>query len=229
MAEIKSITPTLLNVYLLCPKQYDEKYNKKSVKYEESEAAEFGKMIHSAAEQTLLTGEPLVTDAVPLMQASVETLEKIKGDSRYTLHVEKELAITKGMKVTSWWGRDVWMKAKLDVLVEDHELKRNVIIDWKTGKVKPDRMQVLITSLCATVHTKYTQNDCAWVFVKHNQIIPESVDLRSMSAMDDLMRNVKAYETACRDDHFPATPNFLCRSWCGVMNCPHNGKNKWGS
>lgn len=226
MAKILPITPSLLNVYLLCPKQYDEKYNKKSIKYVQSEQALFGDSVHKSTEAALKDGQPLNTDALPLMEGPVAALANIKDNPRYTLHVEQRLAITKDMKTTTWWAADAWMRAQLDAHIEDHEQKRNIIIDWKTGKVKPDKMQVLITSLCATVHTKYTQNDCAWVFVKHNQILAETVDLRSMSAMDDLLRNAKAYETACRDDHFPATPNFLCRSWCGVMDCPHNGKNK---
>lgn len=225
MARILPITPTLLAAYKTCPLKYKGKYITKEEVFVPNEAADFGNSVHSSVEESLKLGTPLNKDASPLMQDCVDYLKWLGTQPGFELHIEKELAITRDLGVTTWKAKDVWMRGKADVFIIDHNTQRNIIIDWKTGKVKDDPMQAQVLSLCATVTTKYVDNVCAWAFVKYKQILTPHVHLGSMAPVATLLADATAYENACKNDAFPPTPNGLCGKWCGVLSCPYNGKN----
>jgi CRISPR/Cas system-associated exonuclease Cas4 (RecB family) len=52
------------------------------------------------------------------------------------LQPQQDLALTKLWTPTSWFGKDAWLRIKMDVFYDD--LKTNVrkIIDYKTGKIR---------------------------------------------------------------------------------------------
>jgi hypothetical protein len=58
------ITPSLLNVFLTCPRQYQAKYITKEVVFQQNEAAKQGDIVHKRVEAALKKGTPL-TPGVP--------------------------------------------------------------------------------------------------------------------------------------------------------------------
>lgn len=63
MATPLPITPSLLNTFLTCPRQYEAKYITKEVVFQQNDAARYGDMVHKSVEDTLKSGAALVPDA----------------------------------------------------------------------------------------------------------------------------------------------------------------------
>ncbi|UIU63900.1 hypothetical protein H6S30_26580 (plasmid) [Escherichia coli] len=122
-------------------------------------------------------------------------------------------------------GMAPWQRGIADVFFIDHTNKLNIVVDWKTGKLKDDRTQQHILSLCASRKTGYSKTLCMWVFVKEEDLITHVLNLEGLDPIAVHLQNVKAYEEACANNHFPAIRNGLCGKWCDVLSCVHNGKN----
>lgn len=229
MAQILPVTPSLLNTFLTCPKQYEAKYITKKVVFEPTEAAAYGDRVHKSVEDTLVNGAALLPEA-EYMSPLVKFCRELAAREGVTMEVEKSLAITKDLAPCGWWGprrgKSAWMRGKADVFFRDDVNKRNIIIDWKTGKVKDDRTQSDILATCATRYTGYTKNICIWAFVTKDDAVITNVDLINLLPVQDTLQAVARYEQACINNHFPATRNGLCGNWCDVISCEHNGKAK---
>lgn len=234
MAAILPITPTLLSTFLTCPRQYKAKYITKEVVFTANEATLFGRRLHESVENTLKHQAALTPEAA-FMQPYVNWCFKKAAQPGVEMLVETRLAITGAYEPCEWggWpangstvGRKVWQRLQVDVLFIDHTNKMNIIVDWKTGKPRPDHTQKDIACICATRKTGYTKNVCMWMHVKHGEQIVEAVDLVSLKPVEAHLENIKRYEAACLADNFEPTKNGLCGQWCDVIACPHNGKNR---
>ena len=229
MAKQLPISPTLLNTFLTCPRQYEAKYITKEVVFQQSEAAAYGDRIHKAVEAALTLNAALPPEAA-YMQPLVDWCRTLAAKDGVEMMVEEALAITSDLQPCGWWGdksrkAPAWQRGKADVFFVDHINKVNIIVDWKTGKVKDDKTQSHLLSLCATKRTGYSKSVCLWVFCTKDELVAEDVDLLDLTPISTHMANVRAYEKACRDHEFPALRNGLCRQWCDVHSCIHNGKN----
>lgn len=221
MANILPITPTLLNTFKTCPRQYQAKYITKEVTYTPNEAAEYGTRIHSAVEATLKNGVPLTKEAAYMQPLVDWVLSEVAAGKE--LHVEKYLARNSQRKACAWKDPDVKLRGVADVLLVDHVNKRNIIIDWKSGKPKADNTQAYLLSECAWAFTGYRDCLCLWAYVNYGELIKEEVIADYSTTA--LFRDIGRYEIACQNNDFPTKKNGLCKAWCDVVTCPHNGKN----
>lgn len=228
MATPLPITPSLLNTFLLCPRQYEAKYITKEVQFVQSEAAAYGDRIHKSVEAALKLNAALTPEA-SFMQPLVNWCRMLASQEGVEMYVEEKLAVTRGLQPCGWFGpsktEKAWQRGMADVFFVDHKNKMNIVVDWKTGKAKDDKTQSHILSLCASKRTGYTKTLCMWVFVKANDIYKETLDLIDLMPVSTLLANVKAYENACARNEFPALRNGLCNNWCDVVSCIHNGKH----
>ncbi|EIO6575269.1 PD-(D/E)XK nuclease family protein [Escherichia coli] len=221
------ITPSLLNTFLTCPRQYEAKYITKEVVFQQTEAAAYGDRIHKAVESVLKHGAALTPEA-EFMQPLVDWCRSMAARPGTEMFVEEKLAVTHALAPCSWRGDKgmaPWQRGIADVFFIDHTNKLNIVVDWKTGKLKDDRTQQHILSLCASRKTGYSKTLCMWVFVKEEDLITHVLNLEGLDPIAVHLQNVKAYEEACANNHFPAIRNGLCGKWCDVLSCVHNGKN----
>lgn len=227
MATPLPITPSLLNVFLTCPRQYYAKYITKEVVFQQTDAAAFGILVHESVERTLKEGAALVPDA-EFMQPMIDWCYTMAARPGTTMYVEHKMAITRNFEPTAWGARapkKAWLRGIADVFFKDDVNQMNINVDWKTGKPKHDHTQAHILSLCAKHNTGYSKTLNLWVHVKHGQLMMESFDLVDLSPVQGMLLDVARYEKACAEDQFPAIRNGLCSKWCDVLSCPHNGKN----
>lgn len=228
MAQVKPITPTLLDTYLTCPRQYMAKYVTREVVFKQNAAAAKGDRIHKSVEDTLKNKAPL-TEEASFMQPLVDWCFNLASNPNIEMFVERTLAIDKNLNPMALpegfkpWEYDIYMYAKADVFFVDHELGRNIIVDWKTGKPKDAHTQSRILSLTATKSTGYTSNKCLWVHCCHNELREEHIELVELTPLNVLFENIRRYETACVSNSFPAIRNGLCNKYCDVVKCEHNG------
>lgn len=226
MAQILPITPTLLNTYLTCPRQYEAKYITKEVVFKQNEAGLYGQMVHESVENALKSGAALVPDA-EFMAPLVNWCWQMAQKPGIEMFVEHKLCITRNFEPTTWGSKTkpAWLRGVADVFFVDHTNRLNIIVDWKTGKPKVDSTQARILSLCAKHTTGYEKQLCLWAHVKHDELITDAMNLTTLDPVQPMLQDVARYETACRNNAFPANRNGLCNAWCDVLTCPHNGKN----
>lgn len=223
MAQILPITPSLINTFKTCPLQYKAKYITKEVVFQQNEAAAYGDRIHKAVEAALKHNAALTPEA-SYMQPLVNWVKAYAAMPGVDMFVEERMGVTHVDQPCGWRDKNVRYRGIMDVFLIDHNKHLNVNIDWKTGKPKDDQTQANILSMCATRRTGYVNNLNMWVFANHDKIIHNKVKLDSLIPVQNTLADFTAYERACRNDEFPATPNGLCGKWCDVMSCQYNGR-----
>lgn len=177
-------------------------------------------------------------DIKPIPEAHQESL---KGwPEQYTtmrakgalVATEMDLAITAQFTPTGWFDPNVWYRAKVDVAVvsQGGEGRVGVAVDWKTGKVVEDTPQLQMTALVMFAHfPKLDVVESRFVWLKYDEQTQERIKRENaVRVWNNIAPRVRplqaAYATHDPSQGFPAKPGYLCRKWCPVKTCPHNGK-----
>lgn len=194
----------------------------KKVSEPPSEAINWGKVVHKAFENRLGKGTPL-PESMKKWEHHAAKFDNFRG----TLKVEHQIALTRDLKSTSWFGKDVWVRMVLDVFAKAKTIAG--AIDWKTGKnVKEDSAQLELFAL-AVFHTEpeVDKVKTSFVWLPHDKTT-DAVYTRDQvpDLWNSFMPRVTRYEKAFTTDSWPKNPNGLCRSWCpvGKHNCEHCGR-----
>lgn len=113
-----------LNQFQNCPRSYELTRVTKEVKQVESAAMRHGTIQHEHLEYRVSKNKPL-----PPELEWVESSFKMLEDSGAELIAEQSVGLTKGLSVTGFFAKDVWVRGKLDLLARFPE--KSVVCDWK--------------------------------------------------------------------------------------------------
>nr|DAD83096.1 MAG TPA: PD-(D/E)XK nuclease superfamily protein [Podoviridae sp. ctlpi2] len=218
---IPPISPTALQTFVLCPRQYQAKYITKEVKFEPSKHAEFGDLLHKSIEMYLKKGTPLPALLAPLQPA----LDKIRSKPVFLHGAEVKLAVDKEGRNCDWFDKAAYQRCIVDAIVSDVEGKHIVCIDWKTGKHRPAPIQHDIIKRCVSASFRQAFS-VTTLFI---YLFSGSADRQRHTpgdALPALDRHMNDLQAAYAAKKFDPTPNGLCKNWCDVVACPHNGKYK---
>jgi len=173
-----------------------------------SKPLERGQEVHTKAEK-YSTGElkkrPKELD---LFKEEFKALRRIKKK----LNVEQELAITDSWDPCDWFASDTWLRAKLDCSYNDDVAQ--VIIDYKTGKVRPENVDQLDlyapVAFCHAPDHINVIHASLWYLdwgeeVARSYTRGEALKLRT--------KWVKRSKKMLSDTAFKPTPGNACR-WC---------------
>ena len=208
-----------LKEYENCPQRYYLTRLLKDVKDQGGEASKYGERVHKQLEDRLKEKTPLPSETAnkePLC-AAVEGLAK-PGDQ---LLVEKELVLNESLQPTGWWDPDAWLRSKLDVLI----LKQDsaIVVDWKTGKRRPDFFQMQMFAAQVFKHYKNVQvvkTSLVWLPVA--QMDTESYNRVDMHTIWGAVETkITRIEQSVEHDNWPARPSGLCNY------CPAKSSCKW--
>jgi hypothetical protein len=210
-----------LETFEQCPKKYYHLKIAKDVKDSQSSFGTYGLDGHKHFENRLISGKKLPMDFAH-HEPVLAVLDNAAGEGL----PEQKLAITKEFKPTGWFDADVWLRAVIDYVKIDNNLA--VIVDHKFGKLKDNFDQV---HLCAAVFSCYEPRvntfDTAYYWAKEKKLT------RSMISIEDIPRvwakflpKFQRIEAAAKTTDFPAKKNGLCKNYCPVFSCVHNGRNK---
>ena len=201
-------------MYENCPKRYEYQRITKEVVDTGSEATKFGERIHADLENRLLHGAALPQESSKHEQVCT-TLQQLTQNS--TLLAEQKLCLTENLTPTGWWESDAWLRSILDVLI----LKENlaIVIDWKTGKRRPDFMQLQLFALQVFKHyPKIKKVKTSFVWLKEGTIDSEVYSSDKTSLMwADLLARIERINQSYIKGNFPARPSGLC-AWCPAKN-----------
>jgi len=208
-----------LKNYETCPKRSWHLDVAKDIKEEESEHIQYGTAVHQALAKAV-SGAEALSAPFKQFQPLVDKLTRSEG----TILVEQQLAITKELNPTEWFSKTAWFRGIADVIKMNGPVA--LVIDYKTGRVVEDGVQLALMAQCVFAHHPEIQKirtEFWW--------LKEDAETRADFTRDDmvgvwagLLPRVKILEDAYTTTKFPPKPGSLCRRWCPVSSCPHHGQ-----
>ena len=197
-----------LKMFDQCPKKYYHLRIARDVQDKGSEASIYGERVHKSFEDRLRDGVALPDD-LKKHESKCVAIEALGG----TLTPEKELCLTKDFVAAGWWDEDVYLRSKLDVFVEKDD--KAVILDWKTGKRKPDFFQLELSAM--QTFMQYPRVDdirTGFVWLR-DDIIDQRKFVRedTEDMVDRFQEKVERVDEANSLGVWQAKPGPLCE-WC---------------
>ncbi len=208
-----------LKNFEVCPKRHYEIDIAKTVAEAPSEALAWGNEVHKRLAQAC-TGATALPPEMVEYQHWVDRVQRGPGK----LLVEQKYAITKDFAPTTYFAKDVWYRGIGDVVRIDGPVA--LVLDWKTGKILEDSVQLMLMAQCILSHypdVKMVRSEFVWL--KDDCTSPE-VFSRANVAEEwiDLLPRVRNLELADANQSYPPKPGRLCKNWCPVSSCPYHGK-----
>lgn len=211
-----------LSLFQQCPKKYYHLRIAKDVKEPETEHILYGKQLHEAAEFYIGKGTPLPPQ-FGFIQPHLDRLKAL-GDTHLC---EYKMGLTRDLSPCGFFDKDVWWRGVADLIVINGDMA--YVIDYKTGKSSryADTKQIEIMSLALFKHFPEVKRvKAGLLFVVANDFVRAEYDTSAPETYwVKWLNEVGALEAAYKNNVWNAKPNFSCRQYCAVIECPHNGKN----
>lgn len=208
-----------LKNYETCPKRHWHVDVAKDIKEEESEHITYGNAVHKALADAI-SGKNSLPKPFSHLQPWVDKITRTDG----VILVEQQLAVTKDLNRTEWFGKDAWYRGIADVIKIVGPVA--VVLDWKTGKIQEDGVQLALMAQCVFAHhpsIEKIRTEFIW--------LKEDATTRADFTRDDMVKvwagllpRVTTLENAYTGANFPPKPGYLCRRFCPVTSCPHHGE-----
>ena len=228
-------SPTSVNTFNTCPKQYQAKYITKEVVFQPTVATERGTRWHKQLEDRLRDKLDLPEETAHF-EHLIRRIELMKGEKL----PETKLAIDDKFRPCEYSNR--WYGGTADVIVIYHEECKAVIFDYKTGKTKDSddfRKQLTTYALMAFMaYPHIKQIKVCYIFLDQMEYSPiiggkkgltfTRKDIDEMKS--DLAFNIEKIARATERNEWLPNPGGLCRPnkpavnggqpWCQVKSCP---------
>lgn len=219
---------TALNDFETCPLSFAEKRYFKRVKVTESEEMRWGKEVHKAYED-YAKGLPIPAAERKIPELGYKVVDSLRRFGG-TLMAEQQIAINRQFKPTEWFGKDAWGRGIVDAAAMNDD--KVLICDYKTGKKKHDETQLRIFCLFfALMYPHLQEFDAKFAWLKEpnpkDAITGLQKPLRRADlkpVLEEVITRVARMEAAWDAAVFQARTSGLCKRWCDVMTCVHNGK-----
>ncbi len=214
-----------IKLFGTCPRKYEAERITKEVKFTDNEATLYGTAVHLAAEEFIKDDKP-IPPQYDYIRPVLEKLKALPGEKH--CEIKFGIAMRDGqMEACDFFAPDVWFRGVADLLILNGDEAR--IIDYKTSKNTKyaDTKQLALMAAC--VFLNYPQVKvvrAGLLFVVCKAFIKETYTFDDrfkvfVTLSTLLNRRENAYESGV----FNATPNGLCKKWCEVLSCPHNGRH----
>jgi len=193
-----------------CPKRYHALRVAKTHKQDDTaEYLTWGNSVHKHLEDRVNIKTPL-PDFLADMEPIIAALE-----SRGRLMIaELEFAFRKDWTPCGYWDPDCWTRGKIDIVclgsVEAD------ILDWKTGKRRPDFGQLEYYAICLYI-LGYKSINAYFAWTKTKEFDSTYIDENILRHAKQLFTDKAArLERAFETDEWPAKTSVLC-AYCPVV------------
>lgn len=198
---------TSLQTWMDCPRLFKAKYIDKVLPFVPNAATERGNRIHDTLEKAVGTGIAPPKEEIWTPPGLISALHRAGAVAEF------QMALDAAGRVTDYFATDAVLRGKMDVYLPSSD--RVVILDWKTGKVRPKKLQADVYTAMAEglVGTK-ADIMFRYVYLDHEKVVP--LDRQdAQPRIFDLIEQVEA------DQDFLPTPGWLCR-YCEYRACRFN-------
>lgn len=210
-----------LKNFEVCPLKHNEVDNLKRFKEGESEFLQWGDEVHKSASAYVSKKTPLPI-GMPVLQSWLDKLATVAYDK---VLVEQKLAITKDFQPCGYFDKGVWFRTIIDWLGITGPVA--LALDWKTGKLLEDPQQLALSAAVCFAHIPSLHRiRTEFIWLKEGPGVSTREDF-SRGSMVEMWRSIwpriEALEHAYNTGEYPAKPGGLCKRWCPVTSCEHNG------
>lgn len=211
-----------LTAFETCPHRYYETKITKSIQEPQNEASIWGNRVHKALELRIAHNSRLPDEMQMFEPIAARVAAARTSDRR--LGCEQKLALSADLRQVSWFDKSVWVRGIIDFSIETPTGKM-FIGDWKTGKKTPDSAQLRLTaamSFAVKPWIKEIVNTFIWL--KTDETTTEKFTREDIpSIWAEFAPRVGRLDEAVALNKFPKRPSGLCRKYCPVTTCEHNG------
>ena len=203
-----------IKMYENCPKRYYHQRIRKEVQDKGSDATIYGERIHEALEHRLESKVDLPKESEGY-EVLCRGIEKTARGG--TLLVEQKLTLSEDLTPTGWWDGDAWVRSILDVLVLRNDTA--VVMDWKTGKRRPDFTQLELFALQVFSHfPDIDKVKSSFLWLKDMQMDSKIYYRDELGSMwGKLLQRISRIEQSLAHDKWPPKPSGLC-NYCPAKN-----------
>jgi hypothetical protein len=203
-----------------CPKQFYHTNVLKEFPFQDTTATIYGKEFHTACELFIRDGKALPPQ-FHFMKPTMELLAAMPGDK----HCELKMGLTADLEPCDFFAKDVWFRGIADLIVIDGETARYV--DYKTGKSSKyaDTGQLQLMALAVFKHFPQVKKvKGALLFTIANDMVKQDYSVTDEGVLwKPWVQKYAALEKAFETGVWNPRPSGLCKKYCPVTECPHNG------
>jgi hypothetical protein len=203
-----------------CPKQFYHTNVLKEFPFQDTTATLYGKEFHTACEEYIRDGKPLPPQ-FSFMEETMQRLAAMPGEK----HCELKMGLTADLEPCDFFAKDVWFRGIADLIVIDGETARYV--DYKTGKSSKyaDTGQLQLMALAVFKHFPQVKKvKGALLFTIANDMVKQDYSVTDEGVLwKPWVQKYAALEKAFETGVWNPRPSGLCKKYCPVTECPHNG------
>jgi hypothetical protein len=210
-----------VKAFQTCPRQYLHKYVLKDIPYVQSEEAKFGDAVHEAIENLIKKQTP-IPDKFKQFIPQIEPVLRWPG----VKYAERKMALDSNMQPCDYYSPEYFVRGKADFMTIDGAKAR--CLDWKTGgnlKYAEVKQNELMALMIFKLHPEVEVVSTGLVFLMLDRVVPATFWRKDEKAMWlRWMYEVERIKEAKKRNNFGPNPSGLCKKWCDVLSCEHNGK-----
>lgn len=200
-----------LTAFETCPRRYQLTRVTKESHERQHEASIWGNKVHKHLEDYANGKNQLPKD----LQKYAKYVDKIFTYEGKRI-VESRMAIDNNFKPTKWMAKNVWCRGIIDIGVVGS--KKAYLLDWKTGKHKPNSDQLMLFAALAFAYYPWIEKVvCGFIWLKDSKFDKEIYTREQIQEIwSEFLPRVDRLEIAFNEDKWQAKPSGLCRNWCPV-------------
>ena len=207
-----------LTLFETCPKKYYHLRIAKDVKDKGGAASHYGEDGHKHFENRLVRGTPLPLDLIH----HEKVLKKLAAAPGQGLG-EQKLALNKDFEPTGFFDTDVWVRGIVDYTKLNPP--NMLIVDHKFGKIKDGFDQLeLMAAMLMSYKPDIDKATCMYYWAKDKKITSTVIVRDNLPEIwARFLPRVERIQFALDNSEFEARRNGLCKNYCPVKKCVHNG------
>lgn len=215
-----------IKLYEQCPRKFWHLRVIKDVVEPEGEQAKYGTWVHAAFEEHVKNGVPL-PETLKVWESPLSKFLRLEVECEKELVLDEHLKPVRGDN--AWWSEAAWLRAKIDLSAKLSPTSL-LILDYKTGKHKPDFDQLELGALFEFAYDPELQVVIgAFVWTKHPELGLQDQRTYTRDMVNGLwakhLARIKEIHISEETGNWPARPSGLCK-WktgqCAAYDrCPY--------
>lgn len=231
-----------INTYMTCPRKYERTYLIKEATFESSVQQRFGVYMHNfmelcahartppteaqIREHESRAPEPFpynVTEHLYSVLAMIRDARQHTKPTR-TVLTEERLGVTDTGAANAYTSKQGLFRGIADLVTLGDSVA--AVYDLKTGKPVRSTRQVEWNAILVLAHyPRIERVHCALWYSGGYPAERAEITRDNQATQLALLADTRhVIEEAYHRNHWPATRNGLCKQYCGVRSCPHNGQ-----
>jgi hypothetical protein len=211
-----------IKAFETCARQFHDTKVVKLYPREETEQTLYGTNMHEQCELFIKDARPL-DDSFKFLQPVLDKLAAMPGRK----FPELEMALTEKLEVCDFKADNYWVRGIADLVVVDDDNMTARVFDYKSGSDRyPDTDQLMLMSLMLFKHFPHIKRvSGALLFVLKGTMSKYRVEREQEHDLWWRWRErVAKLDAAHFHDRWPEKSSGLCRKYCPVTGCHHNGR-----